>query len=52
MNRLPVTMFAEIGTAENGTLLYVNDGVPGSKPLLGQGPGCIAVREGGAWRGL
>ncbi len=52
MNRLPVTTFAEMGTAGNGTLVYVSDGVPGSKPLSGQGPGCVAVRETGAWRGL
>lgn len=35
----------------DGSLAWCEDGCPGSNPLTGGGSGCIAIREGGAWKG-
>lgn len=39
-------------TCKNGSLAWCADGRPNSNPLTGGGPGCIAIREGGAWKAL
>ena len=38
-------------TVHDGSLAWAEDGRPGSNPLRGGGPGCIAIREGGVWKG-
>jgi Pectate lyase superfamily protein len=43
--------FSAVGTAPNGTIIYVSDGTAGA-PLTGAGGGCFAFRKNGAWLGV
>lgn len=45
-------LVAELPTCMNGSMAWVTDGLPGSNPLTTGGSGCVAVRQGGTWRGL
>jgi hypothetical protein len=46
---VPSMRYADLGPAEDGSLAYVIDGVPLSRPLKAGGGGCLAIRQGGAW---
>jgi hypothetical protein len=43
------THFSNLYAAAEGTIVYVSDGLSGSRPLIGGGTGCVAVRQNGQW---